>query len=257
VTDYQEERFPSRDPGIDLHAWWLASPLGPGAPVVIVIPGRASCIRDPDSLAPAGMLHRAGFGVLMLDLRDHGDSTVEDGRYAGGTEEYRDVQSALDWLVGQGAEPGRIGVLGTSMGAAAAIIAAGQDERIAAVWEDSSYADIEQRVAEELRQRGLPSLLAPAVPLAARLVSGDDLTSHTVLGEVARLHGRHLFITHGAEDRATNVSHAADIERAARAAGVLVDRWIVPGAGHTEGMFLMPGAYESRLLAFFGDALGA
>ena len=201
------------------------------------------------------MLHRLGFGVLLLDLRDHGGSTVEDGRFAGGTEEYRDVQGAIDWLVAEGAEPGHIGVFGTSMGAAAAIIAAGQDERIAAAWEDSSYADIERRIAEELDQRGYPRLLAPAAVLVARLVSGDDLASHTVVGEVANMRGRHLFITHGAEDRATYVAHATELDEAARSAGVLTDLWIVPGAEHTDAMFLHPKEYEERLAGFFGPAL--
>jgi uncharacterized protein len=255
VADYRDERFASRDPGIDLHAWWLPASDGPDAPAIVIIPGRGSCVRDPDSLAPAGMLHRHGYSVLLLDLRDHGESTVEDGRYAGGTEEYRDVQAAVDWLVGHGAEPGRIGLLGTSMGAATAIIAAGQDERIAAVWEDSSYADVETRIAEELEQRGYPRQLAPAATLVARLVSGDDLSSHTVLGEIANLTGRHLFITHGAADRATYVSHAIAIDDAARSAGVLADLWIVPEADHTEAMFLDPVEYERRLGLFFGRVL--
>ncbi len=84
VADYRELRFPSRDPEIDLHAWWLPAKDGPDAPAIVIIPGRGSCIRDSDSLAPAGMLHRLGYGVLLLDLRDHGESTVEDGRYAEG-----------------------------------------------------------------------------------------------------------------------------------------------------------------------------
>jgi dipeptidyl aminopeptidase/acylaminoacyl peptidase len=257
VAEYDEVRFPSRDAAIDLHAWWLPSPNGPGAPAVIIIPGRGSCIRDPDSLLPAGMLHRLGYGVLLLDLRDHGESTVEDGRYAGGTEEYRDVQAAVDWLVAQGAEPGHIGVLGTSMGAATAIIATGQDDRIAAAWEDSSYADMERRIAEELEQRGYPRLLAPAAVLVARLVSGDDLASHTVIGEVGNLRGRHLFISHGAEDQATYLSAANELDEAARSAGVLTDLWIVPEAGHTDAMFLDPAEYEERLGGFFGPALGS
>ncbi len=163
VAEYRDVRFPSRDLGIELHGWWLPTQDGFEAPTVVAIHGRGSCVRDPEILAPAGMLHRHGYGVLLVDLRDHGASTVEDGRYAGGTEEYRDVQGAVDWLVGQGAEPGRIGVLGTSMGAATAVIAAGQDSRIAAVWEDTSYADIETRVSEELEQEGYPTLLAPAI----------------------------------------------------------------------------------------------
>ena len=253
VTGYEEVLLPSRDPAIELHAWWLPSQAGPGAPVVVIIPGRGSCIRDPDSLLPAGMLHRRGYGVLLLDLRDHGGSTIEDGRYAGGTEEYRDVQGAVDWLVDRGVGPGDIGVLGTSMGAATAIIAGGQDERIAAVWEDSSYADMERRIAEELEQQGYPRLLAPAAVLVARLVSGDDLASHTVAGELANLGGRHLFITHGADDRATYVAHATELDEAARSAGVLTDLWIVPGAGHTDAMFLLP----SRVRGTHGRLLRA
>jgi fermentation-respiration switch protein FrsA (DUF1100 family) len=257
VPAYREVRFPSRDPGIALHAWWLPAAEEPQAPIVIIVPGRGSCIRDPDSLTPAGMLHAHGFGVLLVDLRDHGGSTIEDGRYAGGTEEYRDVQGAVDWLVAHGARPGHIGVFGTSMGAATAIIAAGQDERIAAAWEDSSYADVETRIAEELDQRGYPRLLAPAATLVARLVSGDDLASHTVLGELSRMRGRRLFIAHGLEDRATYVTHARAIERAAMEAGVGTETWLVPDAGHTDAMFLDPAAYEHRLAGFFGDALGS
>ena len=40
-------------------------------------------------LVPAGILHRAGFGILALDLRNHGDSAVPDGRWAGGAENGR------------------------------------------------------------------------------------------------------------------------------------------------------------------------
>jgi dipeptidyl aminopeptidase/acylaminoacyl peptidase len=257
VSEYREVHIASRDPGIDLRAWWLPSREGPDAPTVIVVHGRDSCVREPEVLASAGMLHRLDYGVLLLDLRDHGASTIEDGRYAGGTEEFRDVLGAVDWLIAQSAEPGRIGVLGTSMGAATVIIAAGQDERIAAVWEDSGYADIETRIAEELEQQGYPRLLAPAANLAARIVSGDDFTSHTVLGEIANLSERHLFIAHGALDGRTYVSHADALAEAAESAGVRTDQWIVPEAGHVEAMFLHPEEYERRLDGFFGTAFGS
>jgi len=257
VADYRQVRIASRDPGIELRAWWLPSRDGVGAPSVIVVHGFGTCVRDPVVLAPAGMLHHLGYGVLMLDLRDHGASTIEDGRCAGGTEEYRDVLGAVDWLIAHGAEPGRIGVLGTSMGAATAIIAAGQDKRIAAVWEDSGYADIETRIAEGLEQQGYPRLLAPVAVLVARIVSGDDLASHAVLGELANLTGRHLFIVHGTLDGLIDVSHAEILARAARSAGVLTDRWIVAEAGHVDAMLLYPEEYERRLGGFFRTAFGS
>ncbi len=254
VTDHRDVRIPRRDPEIDLHAWWLPSPDGPDAPAVIVVHGLGGCVRDPASLAPSAMLNGFGYAVLAIDLRDHGSSTIEDGRYAGGTEEFRDVMGAVDWLVAQAVEPGRVGVLGTSMGAATAIIAAGQDDRIAAVWSDSGYFDMERRIAHELEAKGYPALLAPASTLVARFVSGDDLASHTVSGELASLQGRHLFVVHGASDESTYVSHAHELEDAARSAGVSVDSWIVPEAGHVGAMFLVPVEYEERLGEFFGSA---
>ena len=257
VADYREVLVPSRDPGIDLRAWWLQSRDGDDAPSIIVVHGFGTCVRDPVVLAPAGMLHRLGYGVLLLDLRDHGGSTVEDGRTAGGTEEYRDVLGAVDWLVAQGAESRGIGILGTSMGAATAIMAAGQDERIAAVWEDSGYADLETLIAEGLADQGLPPLLAPLALLMAWLVSGDDLGSPSVLGELANLGGRHLFIVHGTLDGLIDVSHAQTLAEVASSAGVMVDRWIVADTGHVDAVLVHPEGYERRLHAFFATAFAS
>ena len=44
-----------------------------------------------------------GFGVLLMDLRDHGDSEGDDARFAGGSEEYLDVLGGWDWVRAQGA----------------------------------------------------------------------------------------------------------------------------------------------------------
>ena len=253
TSDYETVRMPSRDDGIELHTWWLPAD-DPAAPAIVVIHGRSACIRHPEVLAPAAMLHRLGYAVLLVDLRDHGASTIEDGYYAGGTEEYRDVMGAIDWLLARETPPRGIGVLGTSLGAATAVIAGGADDRVQAVWEDSSYSEMVRRVAEDLEQRGLPTFLAPATVLLARLFAGDDLASHTVLGETRNLTGRHLFITHGEDDDATYVSHAHALLEAAEEADVIVESWIVPDAGHVDALFQHPEEYESRLGAFFGAA---
>ena len=255
TSDYETVRIPSRDVGIELHGWWLPA-AEPETPAIVVIHGRGGCVRHPEVLAPAAMAHRLGYSVLLIDLRDHGASTVEDGRYAGGMEEYRDVMGAVDWLLDRDVPPAQVGLLGTSLGAATAIIAAGVDERISAVWDDSGYSALERRIAEELEQKGLPTVLAPAATLIARVISGDDLASHTVMSETENLAGRYLFVTHGEEDASTYVSHAHDLVEQARASGVLVDEWIVPDAGHVAAMFQHPQEYEARLGAFFEQAFG-
>ena len=255
TDDYETVRIPSRDAGIELNGWWLPAAES-DAPTIVVVHGKGGCVRHPEVLAPAAMLHRLGYGVLLIDLRDHGASTIEDGRYAGGMEEYRDVMGAIDWLFDAEHPHSDIGVVGTSLGGATAIITGGADARVAAVWEDSSYSELERRVEEELEQRGFPTIFAPAGPLVARLVSGDDWTSHTVLGETENLAGRHLFVTHGEMDDSTYVSHAYDLLEAAEIAGVEVDSWIVPEAGHVAAMFLHPEEYQRRLGAFFEEAFG-
>jgi dipeptidyl aminopeptidase/acylaminoacyl peptidase len=247
-------RFPSRDPAITISGWWI--PAGTDAPAVVVVHGHTACKRDPTVLLAAGMLHRAGISALLIDLRDHGDSTVEDGRYAGGTEEYRDVLGAWDWLrTERSIAADRIGLLGGSLGAATVMIASGEEPRVVATWEDSSYADIGVAIEAELRRNGYPTFLEFGGVTMARLVSGDDLTSLSPLGAVAKMAGRRLFITHGTADQRLSVTYGRQLLAAAQADGVNVESWIVDGAGHTEAIRLHPTEYGSRLGTFFEGAL--
>jgi dipeptidyl aminopeptidase/acylaminoacyl peptidase len=256
MPDFAEVRFPSRDPGIEIAAWFVPSSRGAGAPAVILVHGLRASRHDPSVLVPAGMLHAHGFAVVLIDLRDHGDSTWEDGRYAGGMEEQADVLGARDWLVGQGVSAERIGLFGTSMGAGAVLIAAAVDSSIPAVWEDSSYADTEQRIAEELDRRGLPTILAPSAPFVARILAGDDLWTWSPLKAVATFDDTALYVTHGADDHATDVHHAHDLYAAAVAAGVGVELWVAPVAGHVRAYLDLTDDYEIRLSAFFEQHLG-
>src|SRR4029450_13001357 len=66
--------IPSRDPGIEVSGWYIPA-TERDAPTVIVVHGLTACNREHAVLLPAGMLHRHGFSVLLIDLRDHGDST--------------------------------------------------------------------------------------------------------------------------------------------------------------------------------------
>ena len=254
-------RIPSRDPGIELAAWWLPAEdvsAGVSAPAVIVVHGFTACRRDHDVLLPAGMLHRHGFSVLLIDLRDHGDSTKVDGRFAGGTDEYRDVLGAWDWLQAErGLARSSIGLLGVSLGAATVLLATGQEPGVAAVWEDSSYADLGSAIDAELTRGDYPTFLAPGGVLIARVVSGDDLVSYSPLDAVHRLDGRPLFITHGTADERLSVEYGHRLEAAVRADGGSVDSWYIEGAGHTKGMATQSAEYERRLVAFFGRALPA
>ena len=254
-----EVRIASRDPGIEVAGWWIPATPADGEgppPAVIVVHGFTACRHDHAVLLPAGMLHRNGFSVLLIDLRDHGDSTREDGRFAGGTDEYRDVLGAWDWLrAEQGLSAPSIGLVGISLGAATVLLASGQEPEVAAVWEDSSYADLGAAIDAELTREGYPTFLAPGGVLTARLISGDDLVSYSPLDAVLALDGRPLFITHGTNDTRLSVAYGHQLEAAVRAEGGVVESWFVDGAEHTEAMLTDHRAYEERLVGFFGRTL--
>jgi fermentation-respiration switch protein FrsA (DUF1100 family) len=246
MTGYEAVNFSSRGENLNLSGWFV--PADESAAVVILVHGLNGCKRAPSILLPAGMLHRAGFNVLMFDLRDHGDSQIEDGRFAGGTEEYRDVLGAWDWLVSEkGFAPERIGLFGTSLGAASVMIAMGEEPRIAATWEDSGYADIQVAISDFIAANGLPTFFAPAAPLVGRLISGDDISVTSPLSEVPNLNGRPVFIAHGDADALLPVHHAYRLIDAIPQA----ESWIAAGSAHVGAMFDYTDEYEQKLITFF------
>jgi len=261
----QDVMFASRDPGLPgevLAGWWIPA-ADPGAPAVIVVHGIQSCRREANALIPAGMLHRAGYSVFLLDLRDHGDSGGDDGRFSGGTEEHLDVLGAWDWVRAQGVRADRIGLAGVSFGSMNAVIAGGQEPAVAAVWADSSTTRMDLAmgnfVVDQLHDTtGLARLLVPGAMLWARLVAGDDLGRYNPIDEVERYDGRSIAFVHGALDPVLPSSMSIELHDRAVAAGATTpDVWIVQGAGHTEAVFTDPAGYEQRLIAFFTAVLGA
>jgi len=256
MPDPEAVTIPSRDAGIEISGWYLPAEA-PDAPAVVVVHGATACKRDHAILLPAGMLHRNGFSVLLIDLRDHGDSTFEDGRYAGGTEEYQDVLGAWDWLqTNRGVPADRIGLVGVSLGAATVLIATGHEPGVAASWEDSSYADLPSIMRDELTRGGYPTFLETGGVLAAKILSGDDLTSFSPLDGVDRLDGRPIFITHGDLDDRIAVRYGHALVVAAKAAGSNPETWFVAGSGHTQAMVDQPDEYERRLVDFFTATIG-
>jgi uncharacterized protein len=258
MPEFEDVRFQSRD-GVELAAWWIPADQ-PDAAAIVVVHGKGSCRHDPVALLPAGMLHRNGYAVLMVDLRDMGDSQVLDGRYSGGTQEYMDVLGAWDWLRARGLPADRIGLLGESNGAATVVIAAGEEPGIAATWEDSGYSDTSTVIGEEVRYAGYPDALTFGGSLWGRLY-GIDPDEHRPIDAVAKIGDRRLMVVHGLSDDRVQPHHAIDFARARERAvgkqGTDLVPWLVPGAEHVQAAFAEPVEYERRLVAFFGDALGA
>ena len=250
-TDATEVAFPSITQGLTLRAWW-APPTDPGTGVVIVVHGRLSCRHDPAVLLPAGMLHRGGLGVLMVDLRNHGTSDVDDGHWAGGADEWQDVLGAWQWLRAKGYPAASVGAMGLSMGAGAVALAMGRQPDLAAAWLDSPYADIVSMSMEVADATGRPSFLVPGALLMGQVISGDDFFGDSPERAFAeRLGGRPVGIVHGTADRTIPVAQGPRPPSTPARGRTPVEPWLVDGAEHVQAAFVRPAEYARRVTAFF------
>lgn len=126
--------------GVMLGASYVA---GTNGATVVCLPGAGSARR---AVVPhARVLASHGYGVVLVDPRGHGASSGDAMEY--GWHGETDVRAVTDWLARQpGVDPGRIGVLGLSMGGEQALTAARSDARLAAVVAEGatarSYEDV-------------------------------------------------------------------------------------------------------------------
>jgi uncharacterized protein len=255
MTGYETVKFASRDPGIEIAGWWIPKDLD--APAVILVHGLGGCKNAIDMLVPAGMLWRNGFNVLLIDLRDVGDSTFEDGRSTIGNEEYRDVLGAWDWLVNEkGFDPGKIGLFANSLGGATGLYAFSEEPRVAALFLQSTFGNLPQIIAAELTRNGYPALLAPAALVSGSVVSGANLFGHNPPDAIHKAGTRPVYIVHTRADTRIDVKQSEQLAAAAQSAGVNVTTWFPEYGEHVQTPAVYPEAFEERMAAFFQKALG-
>jgi alpha-beta hydrolase superfamily lysophospholipase len=180
--------------------------------------------------------------VLQFDFRGHGNS--DDAPITLGTLEQRDVAAAVRFLEGRGYGP--IALMGISMGASVAIMAA-PDLPVAAVVADAAYARLENPIGNRMRQGRYP------MPrLGARLVlAAASLRARTWLRQpiqrVADIAPRALLLIAPREDRLTDWTQSQQLYRAA---GEPKELMIVDGAAHSDAHLVGGRDYEARVLAF-------
>ena len=201
------------DDGARLAALWHpAEGAGPTGRTVILLHGFA---EPPGSVqAPRGtMLNRKGWNLAAVDLRGYGRS---DGPFASfGGREAGDVRRWIDGLaelLGP-AHPIAPVLWGRSMGAAIAIRAAAEDQRIKALVLESPMVDLDAAMAVWFRKRRFPfpSLLARLVTRRAGRIAGVSLTRPGPL-DLAPLVRCPVLIVHGAEDTLVTADEA-DVSR--------------------------------------------
>ena len=235
----------SSEPGITLRGWYIPGRRGGG--VVLLLHGvRASRLME---IGRARFLHQAGYTVLAFDFRAHGESGGD--RITFGYRESRDVAAALVYLKKR-APRERIGVIGTSMGGAAFLLAS-PPLQVDAVVLEQVYPSIDLALDHRMtRYLGpLGHALSPVLLRWMAVNIGLRADQLRPISHIAQVDAPLLLIG-GESDRYTPLSESLAMYAAARQPKEL---WLVPGADHVDLQRFTSDEYRRRILAFFGRTL--
>jgi uncharacterized protein len=231
--------------GSTLHGWFVPGKAGAGAIVLMhgVRSNRLSMVNR------ASFLSQAGYSVLLFDFQAHGESSGTHITF--GSLESKDARAAIQFL--RDNAPGeKIGVVGVSMGGAAAILAT-PPLSVDAIVIEMVYPTINEAVNDRLTLRlgNWARILTPLLIVQLRPRLGVDPAELRPINHVNQLTFPKLFIA-GADDRHTTIEESRRIYETARAPKEL---WIIPGAAHVDLHEAAKIEYELRLLNFFKSNL--
>ena len=255
IDKYEDVTFPSTD-DITLSAWWMEQ--NPGGPTVIITHGLTSSKYSDGILLASGILYRNGFNVLAFDLRDHGDSTCEDGYYSAGQKESYDSASAVNWLVNtKGIPPESLGIYGQSLGALTALTTSQHTNDFSAIAVHDPPVNFETLVREEMVYQGFPGFLFEPTSHYARVFEGISLTLITPETSLARSEKQPILIFNGMLDERILPHHSLDLVELAESLGIETELYRYEDVGHVGSLWAYTDEFEQIIVQFFQDNLAS
>lgn len=242
---FEDVSFTTAD-GIKLTGWYLPA----RAQRLTVVMTHGLFRSRYETLDRGVRLWRAGYGVLLYDMRRHGHSTGEFSSI--GYYERRDVEAALKFV--EGREPqNQIVLFGVSMGAAATLLAAAEtqdDARVAGVVSESSFTSFADTARHHIKDL-TPIPAFPFVPLLIDFTSwrmNFRAADFDVLAAVRKIRQPILFIGSGADKRMPNGTVLQPLYDAAT--NPLKRKLVVAGATHGKAFDTSPDEYMNALVGF-------
>lgn len=235
----EQVTFPSAS-GTTIHGWLVDAAANHG--VVILQHG---LYADKSTLVEhAKFLSQAGYAVLLFDFQAHGESIGEHITF--GYLESRDSQAAINYAKMR--FPGKpIGIIGVSMGAAAAALAV-PPLNVQALVLEMMYPTVVDATKDRIEMRlGKPGrLLSPLLTAQFKLRAGFYPNDLRPIVCVETITEPKLFLA-GTADRDTKFNEAKELY--ARAAG---PKQFVPfeGAKHQDLLAFAPEQYKQLILGF-------
>jgi uncharacterized protein len=245
---YEEINIITPD-GFKLNSW-LVKASGQPAGTLVYLHGVGDC--KIDGIRFARLMHDNRYNILLYDARRHGASDGDFCTY--GFYEKYDVVTVIDYLLSRtDINPGRIGLFGTSMGAAVAIQAAAIDRRVAAIAAENSFATL-RSIFDDYQKRmiKLPfHFLRNLVIVRSELKALFKATDVSPVDSVRTVRIPILFL-YGNRDQKIRPDYSIRLYENANNPKEL---YLVDGAAHTDLWEIGGPAYAEKLTAFFHGAL--
>jgi len=230
--------------GVTLRGWYIPSRNGAA---IIALHGsdgnRAQLLRHAQVLAGKG------YGVLLFDLRAHGESggTVFPVTNAG-----PDVTAAAAYLRSRKeVDPERIGAVGLSLGAHVILQAAAEDGSLKALVADGASTNTMDDLLPLPPQYRLMYFAAPMWWMTDRITEFMSGVPARPLSELVEKIAPRPILFIASNQEPEPFMNRRLYERAGPAAQL----WELPDTGHVGGIFTHPEEYRQRMLSFFDATL--
>ena len=235
----------SRPGASSISGWFVAGESKQAG--ILLLHGIRSDRRE--MIERARFLRDAGYSVLLIDLQAHGETPGKHITF--GYLEARDAHDALKYL--RARIPGRaIGVIGVSLGGAAAVLGDGPVEADAVVLEavySSFERAVENRIAIRLGEVG--RLLAPLLFWQVGPRLNVPLESLSPASAISRLMAPVMIIASTADQHTLSYESLELYSQASEPKTL----WMVEGARHQDLHQYASQDYERRVLEFFSEHL--
>jgi fermentation-respiration switch protein FrsA (DUF1100 family) len=198
-------------------------------------------------LKVAVFLAQSGYGVLLFDIRTHGESEGEVLPFGG--NEAQDVTAAANYLKTRlDGEHGKIAAMGWSLGGQISILGAARTDQIDAVLADGPCCT-------KFEDWPKPQSFREWLYVPYDFVFFSMLRWHTgvknplsIQEAVAQISPRPILLIGGGAERSMLELHY-------NAARDPKELWIIPEASHIDGFAINQQEYQDRVLSFLGRVL--
>lgn len=201
-----------------------------------------------DSFLPLVPYFTDSYQVFLLNTRNHGDS--EDGRHASIIQYKTDILTAVDYIAGSARNKVNIFLVGHSLGGAASLYAASENDSVDGVVSIGSFADMEKFMYTWLRRAHMPRLFITSMISYIEIRTGIRFADISPSATIRQYKGP-VLIVHGTQDETVPFTALTTLKKSANRENVKTLKL----KGHSHSSMLADRQLASDIKQFFSAYL--